>query len=85
MLWFVAGLLLLVAELIWQRYIWMSLGMGALVAGISLEYIQRAEWQVLIMLISGIIVFLVMRYIDSKWIVRKERPVPSETSSTEGR
>jgi len=82
MLWFVAGLALLVVELFWRRYIWMSLGMGALAAGISLEYIQRAEWQLLVMLVFGTVVFMVMHRIDRKWITRGGNAAPKQEPTT---
>ncbi|MCD4830034.1 MAG: hypothetical protein K8R90_11455 [Candidatus Cloacimonetes bacterium] len=74
MLWFAVGLLLLIAELFWRHYFCMSLGTGALVAGISLEYIQRAEWQALIMFATSIIVFFIMRKVNKKWINRGDEP-----------
>lgn len=77
--WYVAGLLLLAAEIVWRKYIWMSLGIGALAAGISLEYIQRAEWQALIMLLTSAVVFLIMRRVDQKWITRRNAEQTDKT------
>jgi|GEM_PF-3381240 len=72
MMWFAAGLLLFILEIVLRGYYWMSLGMGALVAGVALAYTQRPLWLVIIFAFTAIFVYVVMRRVAARWIVRDE-------------